>query len=627
LAEDDVVDETDRAHPTSDRQHPPIAHLRGYVREGVRVPQLDVVDPRARGLERLAGDAFELACASLPLGKVSGGGIEPTREAKRPHALVGREVGVARAHGETVGLTHGGTIDDRHGQEQVVHHAANDQQLLVVLATEDSFARTHGGKELDHHCGHAFEMARAKSATKWLGERSHPHPRLLAWRVHLADRGHEDAGVAPCSELRAVALEGARITREVFAGPKLRRIDEDRHHYERGAPLGLGDERQVTGVERPHGRNEGHAVAALPNPIARSSDVARGRCHHWKHRGHSSSPHWPARLLHVAFRGAAIPSLRLSSRLACATVAFATLVLAPPAHAAPTEDDVRAARQLFSQAEQDEDAGRWQEALDKLNRVSKVKLTAGVSYHVALCEEHLGRLATALSTFRAAQEQATSTDAQDVLRLVGAQLASLTPRVPHLTLHAEPTLHDPIVTLDGEVVDALRLDEAIAVNPGMHHVEASAPGHLSSSVTIEVHEGDVTVFRLSLAPLPPPGRAASASDDGGTQQTTPSSPPPVAAIAAAAGAGVLAGLGIGAFVAGGAAHSDAVRECASTTSCDSLKETVRIWDWTAFGARSGAAGTAGLAAFLWSRRSIDAAARYRARVVVGPGSLGVAGTF
>jgi hypothetical protein len=64
-----------------------------------------------------------------------------------------------------------------------------------------------------------------------------------------------------------------------------------------------------------------------------------------------------------------------------------------------------------------------------------------------------------------------------------------------------------------------------------------------------------------------------------------------------------------------------------TTSCDSLKETVRAWDWTALGAWGGAAGTAGLAAFLWSRRSTDAAARYRARVVLGPGSLGVAGTF
>jgi hypothetical protein len=301
-------------------------------------------------------------------------------------------------------------------------------------------------------------------------------------------------------------------------------------------------------------------------------------------------------------------------------------VLAPPAYAVPTEDDVRAARELFSQAEHDEDAERWQEALDKLNLVSKVKLTAGVSYHIALCEEHLGRLATAFATFRAAQEQATSSDAQDVVRLVGAQLASLTPRVPHLTLHAEPTLHDPIVTLDGQVVEARHLDEALAVNPGMHRVEASAPGYLTSSVTVEVHESDVTVFRLSLAPLPPPGRAASASDDEGKQQATPS-PPPVAAIVAAAGAGVLAGLGIGAFVAGGAAHSDAVRECASMTSCDSLKESVRGWDWTALGAWGGAAGTAGLAAYLWSRRSTDAAARYRARVVVGPGSLGVAGTF
>jgi hypothetical protein len=298
--------------------------------------------------------------------------------------------------------------------------------------------------------------------------------------------------------------------------------------------------------------------------------------------------------------------------------------LAGPAKAAPTDDELRAARDLFVEAVQDEDAERWEDALDKLARVSKVKLTAGISYHVALCHEHLGHLATALASYQAAQEEATRTDAQDVLRLVGPQLAALSPRVPHLSLEVDPGLRDPAVTIDGEA--ATHLDVPLALDPGLHRIDASAPGRSSSSVTLEVHEGDVTVLRvsLSLLPLHP---AAGAPEPEAARPLGPS-PSPIGGIVAAAAAGVLAGVGLGAFVAGGSAHSDAVRECAElTTSCEPLKDTVRAWDWTALGAWGGAAASAALAALLLTRHSADEASPRGAHIFVGPGSLGVAGSF
>ncbi len=317
-------------------------------------------------------------------------------------------------------------------------------------------------------------------------------------------------------------------------------------------------------------------------------------------------------------------STRSFRRLACIGATVGAMHLAGPAHAAPTDDEVRAARDLFVQAVQDEDAERWEDALDKLTRVSKVKLTAGISYHVALCEEHLGHLASALASYQAAQDEATRTDAQDVLRLVGPQLASLTPRVPHLSLQVEPGLHDPAVTVDGEA--ATHLDVPLALDPGLHRIEASAPGRARSSVTIEVHEGDVTVFRVSLSLLPI-HPAAGASEPEAPRPQGPSTSA-IGGIVAAAGAGVLAGLGLGAFVAGGGAHGDAVRECAElTTSCESLKDTVRTWDWTALGAWGGAAASATLAALLLTRHSADEASQPSAHVLVGPGSLGVAGSF
>jgi hypothetical protein len=331
-------------------------------------------------------------------------------------------------------------------------------------------------------------------------------------------------------------------------------------------------------------------------------------------------------------------STRFLVRLACTAAALTATQLAIPqlgtlAYASPAVDEIRTARELYSQAVQDEDAERWEEARDKLNLVAKVKPTAGISYHIALCEEHLGHLATALASYLRAQEEATRTDAQDVLRLVGPQLASLTPRVPHLTFQTEPTLRNPIVTLDGAPVPTGHLDVPLAVDPGLHHVEASAPGRVSANATVEIHEGDAEVFRVSLVPLANTRSSTSASAADTSPLGAVPSPPRLSAsssvsgIVAATGAGVLTGLGIGAFVAAGSAHTVGVRECAEmTTPCTSLRQTVRTWDWAALTAWSGAAASATLAAFLWARHPTEEGQR-GAHLVVGPGSLGVAGSF
>ncbi|HLK40962.1 MAG TPA: hypothetical protein VKU41_29630, partial [Polyangiaceae bacterium] len=96
---------------------------------------------------------------------------------------------------------------------------------------------------------------------------------------------------------------------------------------------------------------------------------------------------------------------------------------ARPAVAAGPDPRLVEARALFVEAEHDEDAGRWQDALDKVRRVGEVKRTAGVRFHEALCEEHLGRLTRALTDYTAAEDQARSENAQDVLRPVGKRIA------------------------------------------------------------------------------------------------------------------------------------------------------------------------------------------------------------
>src|ERR1700750_421558 len=104
----------------------------------------------------------------------------------------------------------------------------------------------------------------------------------------------------------------------------------------------------------------------------------------------------------------------LLSSLAALAAAPARADSAPTA---PSAADLKAARDLFIAAEKDEDAQRWADALDKLERVAAVKRTSGVRYHTALCEEHLGRLRAALEDYKGAAAQARDENATDVLRL------------------------------------------------------------------------------------------------------------------------------------------------------------------------------------------------------------------
>src|SRR5258708_4341675 len=148
------------------------------------------------------------------------------------------------------------------------------------------------------------------------------------------------------------------------------------------------------------------------------------------------------------------PSRGLASLVALATTAALagpagaaspSPLVVPPAAASSQPPDVQAARALFALAEGDEDAGRWGDALEKLLRVLSAKDTAGVRYHVALCEEHIGRLAEAQSEYAGADTSARAEKAGDVLRLVGRKLTDIAARVPHATSRRQPAaLHAPL---------------------------------------------------------------------------------------------------------------------------------------------------------------------------------------
>lgn len=353
----------------------------------------------------------------------------------------------------------------------------------------------------------------------------------------------------------------------------------------------------------------------------------------------------------------------------CSPVVLVVLVgtlVSATSRATPPETLERA-RRLFLQGEADEDDNRWSEALDKFRAVSLVKLTAGVRYHIALCEERLGRLALALKDYRAAEEQAKVDNAKDVLRTVGRDLAALEPRVPTLIIRVSPQVANVLVKLDGEPIGDATNSAPVPVDPGVHYVEVRAPDRPTSTQAVVLQERESRTLEVAVGAMVPSGARQRSSETVGqpptssatAPATTPASasapsndrsrpsaesmalaPPHThrepAVIATAFSVG-LAGGGVVAFLVSGNALDHAVRTCSlvvaqSRTACDSLKEPVWAWDWVAAGAWVAALAAGSVAVVLWTKHpEVSAPSAHPANasisLMLGPTTFGAGGQF
>jgi len=288
------------------------------------------------------------------------------------------------------------------------------------------------------------------------------------------------------------------------------------------------------------------------------------------------------------------------------------------AHAGePTAAEIATARELFAQAEKDEDAGQWAAALEKLRRAGSVKVTPGIRFHVALCEEQLGQLVAALGDYAAAEAQARDERSKDVLDALSEPMAALRARVP----------------LGGAPLASATWATAMPVEIGTHTIVAKARARATfwASVTTAEHEAKVVNVVLAAAevsapPLPAPAPAPAPEP----------SPPRTAAVLASLGGVVLVGAGVASFLVAGNKQSNAETQCKLVVSCDDLKGPIRTFDWLALGAWIGGAAAGAVAIVLWaspapvppgSAPGEHPGSQPGAALLVGPGSLAVRASF
>jgi hypothetical protein len=297
--------------------------------------------------------------------------------------------------------------------------------------------------------------------------------------------------------------------------------------------------------------------------------------------------------------------------------------------------ELQQARELFAQAEKDERAGDWAGALEKLRRVAQIKMTPGIRFHTALCEERLDQLVAALDDYARAETQANNERNAEVLAALKEPVASLRARIPRLIVRVPNDVRGTAVTLDGKPLTPGYWGAELPVERGTHSVEARATGRRPFSKSIATPEREITVIDVVLVDEAQ-GAAAAPSPlplVDGRHQAPPETPPPpptggakTGAILATAGAVALVGFGVLSFLIADGKQSDAKEKCAQE-GCNpaDLRGPIRTWDAFALGSWIAGGALATVAVVLWL--APPAAAKSSARVFVGPGTAGLAGTF
>jgi tetratricopeptide (TPR) repeat protein len=136
------------------------------------------------------------------------------------------------------------------------------------------------------------------------------------------------------------------------------------------------------------------------------------------------------------------------------------------AGADPTPAELTKARSQFQQALALETAGDWAGSLSLLQEVAAVKMTPQVRFNMALCEEHLGRLAMALGDYRLALVEAEGAKAQNVAEQVPGKIDALNARIPKIVIKRGMGAEFATISLDGVSLGPSSIGSEMPVDPG-----------------------------------------------------------------------------------------------------------------------------------------------------------------
>ncbi|WP_437677285.1 tetratricopeptide repeat protein [Sorangium sp. So ce131] len=193
------------------------------------------------------------------------------------------------------------------------------------------------------------------------------------------------------------------------------------------------------------------------------------------------------------------------ARLALASLTLASAALLAPARAVAqgAASDPTLAQALFEEGRRLMETKDYAQACPKLAESQRLRPGTGTLLNLALCNEALGKTATAWGQFKEALF--FSKKEGNAAREAFAQehISALEPRLSKIRINAENT-PGLAIRNDGQEIPAAALGTPIPVDPGSHQIEATAQGYSVWSTTVQVGENaDLkTIAVPKLVPMP-----------------------------------------------------------------------------------------------------------------------------
>jgi len=239
--------------------------------------------------------------------------------------------------------------------------------------------------------------------------------------------------------------------------------------------------------------------------------------------------------------------------LALVLATMSALATAPAAAQTPAGGGEREAQrtELYKDAVDLANAGRWADAAEKLQEVLAIRSSPKVRFTFGQAEEHVGKLATAYDAYAQALADAEAAGETDVADTAGRAMRALAGRVPVVRVKVTGAgASAASATIDEH---AAKVGDPVRVDPGEHVVAVTAPGAKAAQARITVTEGqrvEVPVelvaedFHTAPAASPAPAEAEAEAEPA---PAAPSGPFPWRTVGlVAAGVGIV-GVGVGTY--------------------------------------------------------------------------------
>jgi hypothetical protein len=214
-------------------------------------------------------------------------------------------------------------------------------------------------------------------------------------------------------------------------------------------------------------------------------------------------------LFQIALRGRRISAI-------AGLAAIGVFLLAKGARAEPGATEKATAEALFQQGTELMGEKQYAAACEKFAGSQQLDPALGTILRLADCNDRIGKSASAWAMFKEASSMAHSRNEPERWRMADERGAELEKRLSRLEIKLEsknvPQGFE--LKLNGVSIPRATWDAALPVDPGKQKLEASAPGRVTWTGTVEVPEGPTT--RSIEVPTTLPAKPASAEPSGAT---------------------------------------------------------------------------------------------------------------